>query len=199
MDVKESIERIQQYIDERHGGNIYAAAKAIGINKQTLWNWIKEKRKNPRAESLNRVMEKISELTGEKAQPRVFNVPIVGVSGAGIPDSEVYTDDEVEYVTVPHDMYCEGCFAVRVEGDSMEPTIARGAICGILPTHSFSEGGIFLVTIPYLGQVLKRFALKNGIPTLKSDNHRYDDIIIEEEYRTAELIRGRVIWVLHKM
>ena len=81
----------------------------------------------------------------------------------------------------------------------MSPTIEKGSVVGVLPTKALSEGGVFLVALPYLGRVLKRFILKDGKPALHSDNILYDDIIINEEDYSRELVLGRVIWVLHKL
>lgn len=79
----------------------------------------------------------------------------------------------------------------------MEPTIKDGAIVGIAPlSEEVTEGGIYLVNIPYFGRVVKRLKLsEDGELLLCSDNPTYKPVRVNpaEQERT---VLGTVVWVL---
>jgi len=86
--------------------------------------------------------------------------------------------------------------ALVVEGDSMEPTIKKGAYVGIVPYDgSISEGGIYLIHRPPWGRMLKRVRMGQvGDIVLHSDNPLYEPITLSPE-GYERLINGKVVWI----
>lgn len=78
----------------------------------------------------------------------------------------------------------------------MEPTIKNGAVVGIAPlSEDITEGGIYLVSIPCFGRVVKRLKLsREGKLLLYSDNPRYEPWAVDpaEQERT---VLGQVVWI----
>lgn len=92
-------------------------------------------------------------------------VPILGGIAAGEP---IYAQEEhEEYADVDEDTPCD--YALRVEGDSMEPTICLGDLVFIRRQSDVNDGQIAAVLIED-SATLKRIFHQSGSLTLISDN-----------------------------
>jgi len=126
-------------------------------------------------------------------------VPVFGTTGAGDPQ-EFWSQEPERQIEVLPQYARPGMVALRVDGDSMEPTISKGAYVGIAPLNgAVSEGGIYLVSVPLFGRVIKRLHLGDGgCIELISDNSKYPPTRLPmEQYES--IVIGRVAWVWQEL
>lgn len=125
----------------------------------------------------------------------LVSVPVVSSVGAGTPWNP--SSSEVErYISVPKEYDRENVVSLRVEGDSMEPTIMKGGFIGVVPfTAPLVEGEMYVVHLPYFGDVVKRVRMGDNVNeiVLLSDNPHYPPQHVPLDGHD-DLIRGRVIW-----
>ncbi len=126
-------------------------------------------------------------------------VPVFGSTGAG-DACEFWSQEPERQIEVLPQYAKPGCIALRVEGDSMEPTITRGAYVGIVPLNgAVSEGGIYLVNVPPFGRTIKRIRMGDGDSIeLVSDNRKYPPKHVPLEQYEAVVV-GRVVWVWQEL
>lgn len=133
-----------------------------------------------------------SEIVQGESLPQI---PVMGGTGAG-DDVEIFQATPAYWIAVlPQYMMHKDIIGLVVHGDSMEPTIHKGAIVGVIPFDgTFNEGGIYLVQRPPFGRTIKRVKLQDGQLVLMSDNAAYEpDPLPFEGYE--KIILGRVVWV----
>lgn len=109
-------------------------------------------------------------------------------SAAGIP---LFAEDDFEHIEFPVDQVPNGAdFGIRIQGDSMEPTIKDGTIVWVRKATELFDGqiGIFMVDD---SAVCKRFYKEGEGIRLESDNDAYDPIVIHDYERFG--IVGRVL------
>ena len=126
-------------------------------------------------------------------------VPVFGSTGAG-DACEFWSQEPERQIEVLPQYAKPGCIALRVEGDSMEPTITRGAYVGVVPLNgSISEGGIYLVNVAPFGRLIKRIRMGDGDSIeLVSDNRKYPPKHVPLEQYEAVVV-GRVVWVWQEL
>ena len=121
-------------------------------------------------------------------QVKMRTIPVYASVSAGLgrmPESE-----PVDFISIPD--ITGDVVAVKVSGDSMEPTFSEGDIVVIKKDVEINIGevGVFFLD-EYSGDgVVKRLKYKNGKHVLESDNHSYDDIEIES---TKIVTCGKVV------
>ena len=122
-------------------------------------------------------------------------VPVLGSAGAGEPH-EFWAAEPVSMLEVLPQYDKPDLVALTVEGESMEPTIKRGSIVGVVPPDGdLTEGGVYLVDVPPFGRVIKRLKI-GGEDSLElvSDNPAYPPKSLPIEQRERAVV-GRVVWV----
>lgn len=136
----------------------------------------------------NAPLEKIE---GENLPP----IPVLGHTGAGNA-VELFSQEPEFWLPVLPQYFRTGVIGLVVDGDSMEPTIKKGAFVGVVPYDgSINEGGVYLIDRPPFGRIIKR--IKMGTDNnllLISDNPDYPPIHVSEE-GYEKIIVGRVIWI----
>lgn len=122
-------------------------------------------------------------------------VPVFGSTGAG-PDIELFSSEPETFIQVLPQYMLPDLAAFRVDGDSMEPTIKCGSYVGVVPFNGdIAEGGIYLVSIPPFGRLIKRLKMgTDGGIDLVSDNKAYEKRTISYE-GYDNVVLGRVAWV----
>lgn len=122
-------------------------------------------------------------------------IPVMGSTGAG--DAvEIFSQTPDYLLPVPERYYRVDMIGLVVDGVSMEPTIQRGSIVGIMPYDgSITEGGIYLIQRPPFGRTIKRIRMgSDGEILLVSDNPTIGPItLLPEGYE--QVIKGRVVWI----
>lgn len=105
-------------------------------------------------------------------------IPVYSSVAAGmgyIPDA-----GPINFITIPETS--GDCVAIRVQGDSMEPTFYNNDIIVLKKDIevNLDEIGVFLNKVS--GEsIVKRLKKKNGIYVLESDNHIFKDIEINSD------------------
>lgn len=86
----------------------------------------------------------------------------------------------------------DGAFALRVVGDSMEPTIPRGSVVIVDPATEATNGRVVVVRQNGDSEAtIKRLVIEGGVRYLKPDNPRYPIM----EMRTDAVICGVAVKV----
>lgn len=197
-----------------------AIAKKLGLSQASVVNmWLSGQRKaaNTSAAALFNYLEKLgfdplSFFEEGDGQPIIHRlgpnapveevkghdlptVPVLGTTGAGDPQ-ELFSEKPEFMLEVLPPYAHKGSIALRVEGDSMEPTIKKGAYVGVIPVEEdIIEGGIYLVYIPPFGRVVKRVRIRTiGELELYSDNTAYQPLRVPVE-QYEKIVLGRVLWV----
>ena len=126
-------------------------------------------------------------------------VPVLGTAGAGAPQEFWSTEPETVIEVLPQ--YARPrMVGLKIDGDSMEPTIQRGACVGVVPLEGdIEEGGVYLVHVPPFGRVVKRIRMGDeGAIELYSDNPKYPPRRLPlEQYE--QVVIGKVVWVWQMM
>lgn len=122
-------------------------------------------------------------------------IPVIGSTGARN-DVELFNASPSYWINILPQYMRPGLVGLIVEGDSMEPTVHKGAIVGIVPYDgSINEGGIYLVHRPPFGRTIKRIKMdEEGHLVMHSDNASYAPAIIPDE-GYEKILMGRVVWV----
>lgn len=95
-------------------------------------------------------------------------IPLFGGIAAGdpIPANQEYDT----YVEADSDVHCD--YALRVDGDSMDPTVRLGDLVFIRRQDDVDDGDIAAVLIDDSATLKRVYHVKNGL-TLTSDNAKY--------------------------
>lgn len=133
-----------------------------------------------------------TELVNASEQTRI---PVIGATGAGN-DVELFSAVPDFWIQVLPQYAHPGVVGLVVEGDSMEPTIFKGAIVGIIQFDgSLNPGGIYLIHRPPWGRTIKRVKEgENGQIVLYSDNPQYPPYSVPYE-GYEQIIIGKVAWI----
>ena len=171
--------------------------KLLGLkSKSVISNWLKGNNTSVNASfpDMLRYLDRLGlDVNG------LPTVPVLGTTGAGDPQELFSEKPEFTLEILPQYAH-KGSIALRVEGDSMEPTIRKGAYVGIIPIEEdIIEGGIYLVYIPPFGRVVKRVRIRAiGELELYSDNAAYQPLRVPVE-QYEKIVLGRVLWVWQKI
>lgn len=209
---EDAIVAIQKAVDEQFGGNVAKASRAWGIDNDNLSKWLKKARV-PSLDKISPILARICEYSflpesGGTMKRAGFYAPLEKVEGEDLPAIPVIghtgAGDAVElfgmtpefWLPVLPQYFRAGMIGLVVDGDSMDPTIHKGAVVGIMPYDgSITEGGIYLVHRPPFGRTIKRIRMsdENKIE-LYSDNPLYKPTIIATEGYEG-IIAGRIVWI----
>ena len=182
-----------------------AFAEQAGIRQNSLSRIISGKTKDPTLENVGSIVDALGvgafmdATTNENSGSGLQPVPLMGETGTGTPQ-ELFKGSSEHIIKVLPQYYRTDMIALTVRGDSMEPTIKDGAIVGIAPlSEEVTEGGIYLVSIPYFGRVVKRLKLsEDGDLLLCSDNPRYKPVRVNPAEQEKTVL-GQVVWVLQSV
>ena len=206
---KDSLDALKRFVDEEHNGNINSASESLGMTGDTLYKWLKEKR-SPKLEIIGPILDKLGFCVDRLPQmggvlpfskvevvqgDDLQRIPIVGEAGAGTP-AEFFNSEPESWLPVLPLYFFPGLRAIKVIGDSMEPTIMKGSYVGVIPfSGRLSEGAIYLVEDPDFGLVVKRVRKdRAGTLMLFSDNPSWEPIPMPYE-GYDHIIAGEVCWV----
>lgn len=100
-------------------------------------------------------------------------IPVVGMAAAAMYDpalSQVCDLWEGSSETVPCAIEREGIFALRIQGDSMEPALHDGDVVAVDPNALPATGDVAVVCLRAEGLVIKRWHWRRGVIRLESLN-----------------------------
>jgi len=93
----------------------------------------------------------------------------------------------------------EASFALRIEDDSMSPTILNGAVVGIgTSVRNIVSGSIYVVRTPDKGLTIRRAMAHNDRMVLTPDNPAYPDTVMPSSGRPEKMVIGRVVWLYQR-
>lgn len=116
-------------------------------------------------------------------QPGVIDLPVLGHIRAG-PMSQIEQRDE-GVLCLPEPFADGAHYALRIEGDSMEPTLREGEYVAVRRQHVAEDGDIVVARVES-ELVLKRLRRSPHGITLQSDNPAYAAIPIPEDQLQIE-------------
>lgn len=126
----------------------------------------------------------------------VIYLPVYGKASAG--NGYLNLEQEIYKMPILDEDFPDGCFFVKIEGNSMEPTIIEGEFALVDPNDiDYQKNKIYVVTYDD-ESFIKRMVVdeRTGIVILKSDNQDYDDILIDREKQEYLKINGKVIKIV---
>lgn len=135
------------------------------------------------------------------AKEETARVEVFALAGAG-DARELENQEPIESLVVPASFKFQSLVALKVRGESMEPTVYNGAIVGVdREEGQIINGKIYAVWIPYEGAVIKRVYIDTEKIILKSDNTRFpaSSIPLHDLRDRENIIIGRVVWVVQKI
>jgi len=119
------------------------------------------------------------DISGPDFLPGDLTIPVTSViipiveAGAGLPS----WTDAAEWIALDlpglKRFSRQDLFAIRVRGDSMEPTLREGDIVVFARDEEPRHGVVVAVQVPDDGLLVKRLARSNNTYLLVSDNHKY--------------------------
>lgn len=210
------MDAVRQAVKDQFDGNVSKASQCWGISGDNLHKWLRGDR-IPTLEKISPILDRLgkftpdapalqeeravirrvaphapSEIVRGESLPRI---PVMGGTGAD-DDVEIFQSAPSYWISVlPQYKTNKETIGLVVYGDSMEPTIHKGAIVGVIPFDgTFNEGGIYLVQRPPFGRTIKRVKLQGGQLVLLSDNAAYEPAPLPFE-GYENIILGRVVWV----
>lgn len=135
--------------------------------------------KNSEADNLPASIKPISEI-------RSCRVPLIGSVAAGQP---ILAEEDYEtYVDAPS----KADYALRVEGDSMEPGFLDGDIIYIKQQDDVNDGQIAVVLMDDTAALKHVYHIPNGL-TLTSDNPKYSPMVMTYDKYDVIRILGIVV------
>lgn len=207
---EEAMTALDKAVKEQFGGNVASASRAWNIPNDNLNKWLRRDRV-PTLDNISPILEKICSYSFESVPTikrpgpnapvekiegeDIKKIPVMGSTGAG--DAVEFFSQTPDYeLPIPKRYYRKGMIGLVVEGISMEPTIQRGSIVGIMPYDgSITDGGIYLIQRPPFGRTIKRIRMgPSGEILLVSDNPEITPTVLEQE-GYERVITGRVVWI----
>lgn len=146
---------------------INALSKAIGVPVEVLMGWETDAdRFQAFAEDFNR--------RNFPDEEKPYRIPVLGKVAAGIPISAI--EDVIDWEELPGFMSKQGSyFGLRIQGDSMEPTIHNGDTVIVEETPDAEDGQIVIALVNGDDGVCKRLRkYRDGSVALLSDNAMYN-------------------------
>lgn len=150
-------------------------AKHLDIEPKYLMGW----EEMPETTNLPSSVKPISEI-------RSYRVPLIGSVAAGQP---ILAEEDYEtYVDAPS----KADYALRVEGDSMEPGFLDGDIIYIKQQNDVNDGQIAVVLMDDTAALKHVYHIPNGL-TLTSDNPKYSPMVMTYDKYNVIRILGIVV------
>ncbi len=164
-----------------------ALANAVGVTQGALTKW-ELGQNEPSLDKLARLSEVLGVPLGAipienipsppplppvEAVAVTRRIPVVGMAAAAMYDpalSQLCDLWEGSEETVPCVIDREGIFALRVQGDSMEPDLHDGDVVAVDPNTLPATGDTAIVCLRAEGLVIKRWHWRRGVIRLESLN-----------------------------
>jgi repressor LexA len=205
---KDVLTLISQLTDENgYPPTLAELAKALGLkNRMTVHQHVAALKKkgfvqwepglNRSLRVINEPQAKIRSISKEREEAiKPKGIPLAGTIAAGRPIDALESSEHIE-IDGSHSK--EGCFALKVKGDSMiEEGIFDGDYVIIKPNPSPRNGEIVVALLEDGSATLKRFYKENGKFRLQAANKEYKPIVLDQ-YEDIQ-IQGVVVALYRKM
>ena len=169
--------------------------KGIDVTIDTIKSYRRSGGKNrqPSSDKLVAIAEILGVSTdyllGNENKIQIKTIPLIGLASCGVPQE--YALDGYEPVPVSADIYRDGMYAVRAEGNSMSPKINHNNLVYCLPNETIDNGHIVHYTLNGESGIKKYKLNENGdIISLVPINSEHDVITIHaDEPHTLKMAR----------
>lgn len=209
MNTEESLRRL---IEERtQDMSLYKLATDADVEYASLHKWLNKKQNSLKWSTVSKLLDFLQvELSPQNPTMRrvaphspteivkgdaLPQIPVMGSTGAGNA-VELFSSVPERWIPILPQYLRHDMIGLVVDGDSMEPTIHKGAIVGVVPYDgSIYDGGIYLVQRPPFGRTIKRIKMEEEEHlVLYSDNPAYKPMLISFE-GYEKIILGKIVWV----
>ncbi len=136
----------------------------------------------------------------EAALNRIKRVPVSTWSGKAH-DKRKWIPNKHTNISLPDFLYRQNLVVVRVDGESMTPTLRKGAFIGVDESeHDIKTGEIFAMHLENEGLVLRRMYhnADQGVYELRADNPDFPSFTVPSP-NIQQYIVGQVIWVIQEL
>jgi len=175
-------------------------SRLMNVSKAAVSAWINGK-KAPRwnkIEELSRFFNiSISDLIEEKSAPQkptCVKIPVFGRVAAGVPIEAI--TDIIDYEEISKTLATKGeFFALKVQGDSMSPSIIDGDVAIIKKQSDCESGELAIVLINGEDSTLKRIKKRPEGIILTPSNPAYESMFFSNEdiEKLPVVILGKVV------
>lgn len=110
--------------------------------------------------------------------------------------------DPIDWVPIKAKWLNQNMIAIKIKGNSMEPTITDGSVVMVdCNQKDIVDGKVYVIEVPYIGATVKRVYVEYQQITLKPDNPLHKEKAFPLETLEREDIRviGRVVTVISKL
>ena len=162
------------YIENMRTDKIIPIAKALGCTSAYLMGW--EENSTPLPANAIPVSKK--------------RIPLLGSIAAGEP---ILVDQEYDtYIESEEDIHCD--YALRVDGDSMEPTILYGDLVFIHAQDDVDDGQIAAVLLDDSATLKRVIHIPNGLQLISDNAIKYPPrlVTLPTEYDIIRIL-GRAV------
>jgi len=201
---KNILKYIEEYVDERgYPPSIREIGDRVGISSTSVVDYnlrvLEREGRIRRDREVSRGLELVSTQRGQRSQPRVMRIPVVGRIAAGQPIEAV--EDADDYVELPVGQVPDNCYALRVRGTSMiEDHIDDGDLVVVRPQPTVDNGDIAVAIVRDAtandGATLKRFYLEGSTVRLQPRNPDMQPILVPADQVE---VRGKVVKLLRDL
>ena len=168
-------------------------ALKLGVNRVSISNYEQNKNKPTFAnvEKLISILKLPHDYFGVKEETKIRTIPLIGLASCGIPQE--YDLNGYEPVPVSEDIYEDGMYAVKAEGDSMSTKINNGDIVYCNMNRQIDNGNIVHYSLNGESGI-KRYKIneRGDIISLVPINSEYDIITVHAD-DNANLKMARVV------
>jgi len=168
-------------------------ASKLDVNRVSISNY--EQNKNePTFANVKKIISILKlpdDYFGVKETTKIRTIPLIGLASCGIPQE--YDLNGHDPIPISEDIYEEGMYAVRAEGNSMSPKINDGAIVYCNINRQIDNGNIVHYSINGESGI-KRYKIneRGDIISLVPINSNYDIITIHAD-DNVDLKMARVV------
>ncbi len=129
----------------------------------------------------------------------LIEVGVFALAGAGHP-GDLVDPESIETAVFPKEFLKPGIIPVKIQGESMEPSLYDGAIVGVDQEDlCLVSGKVYAIWLDYEGAVIKRVFVEPNKIIFKSDNPGFPESHLDIENIKDGFVLGRIKWVIQKL
>ena len=167
-------------------------ANTLGIHPPHLSGILNRKGRRFQAQHIPKLAKLFgvseSYLLGDE-EIKVKYIPLIGIASCGVPN--VAYSDDIEYIPVSPELARDGVYAIRADGESMEPKISHGDIIICDKDIETSNGDIVHYTTIDGESGVKKFLIdEKGVVTLMPINTNFPPVMCDKrDVKTAKAVK----------
>ena len=161
-------------------------AKALGVNRVSISNYEQNKNEPTFAnvKKIIKILKLQDDYFGTQEIKSIKTIPLIGLASCGIPQE--YDLNGYDPVPVSNELYRDGMYAVRAEGNSMSPKINDGNLVYCVANEQIDNGNIVHYMVNGESGIKKyKINDKGDIISLVPLNSDYDIITISADDNTS--------------